>query len=126
MPSAAELAAQQEVTRAFIQERGAIALRLTPQVREPNGSGGFRLVAGPDRPPITCTLIPQSQFKGSAGPTRTADGEADNVEYILLAEVGATVQEDDFWEDGKWRWTVEYLLPDNGYEVKAAVSRYGT
>lgn len=119
-----ELAVQRRLTTAFIA-RNPTDIILTPNSRQSNGAGGWRKVAGTPRVSQTMSLIPQTQWRGGAEPTRTAEGEVDRIDYILVAEWNAVVAEDDTWTVGPVVYRVEFLFPSNGYEVKAGVTRHG-
>lgn len=119
-----ELESQRNLTSAFIA-RNPTTITLTPYLREANGSGGWRKVAQAPRAPITVTLIPQIQWKGTSEPVRTAEGEVDRFDYVLVAEWNAVVAEDDTFKIGTTDYRVAHLVPSNDYEVKAGVIRYG-
>lgn len=124
MSVASELEVQRKLTRDFIA-RNPVVITLTTQVKQSNGAGGWRKVAGSQRVPQTVTLIPQTGG-GGTGPTRTAEGEADIVDFVLLAEWDALVAEGDSWSVGPMTYRVEFVFPPNGYETRAGVKRYGT
>lgn len=118
-----ELETQRRLTRAFIDQRGAVEIAPIPRVRQSNGAGGWRLVDGLPRATIRATLIPAT---ATQGPTPTAEGEADAIDFILVAEFGAVVAEDDYWMANGYKYVVNFVAPPNGYEVKAEVTRHGT
>jgi hypothetical protein len=96
--SEAELKVNRANTEAFINAALSL-ITLIPYTRQMLGTGA-RLVPGPPRPTQKARLI--DQFGGFS----TAGGRA----------TGGDTGE---------RWEVWDLLPDNGYEKRAKVRRYG-
>lgn len=117
------LDAQKRLTEAFIAVDPRV-VTLIPQVKTSNGSGGFTLAPGIPRAPQTFTLL--AQAKGQEEPTKTEDGQVMRTDYVLVGKYNAAIAPLDYWIDGDSRYTVEYILPYNGYEVRAGVTRYGT
>lgn len=116
---------QRRLTEAFINV-APVQLALIPQTKAPNGSGGFTLTAGEPREPQTVTLLAQTRYKGQGEPVKTEDGKVMKTDYIMVGAYDLVVEEMDYWIDGDSRYEVQYVMPDNGYERRAGVTRYGT
>lgn len=120
-----ELALHRANTKAFI-DVNSVTLTLVPRVRQ-NTAYGTDLVNQAPRAPQVCRLIDQS---GTGSPTpgevRGADGRQRKVQYQLLMEYDATLGLYDCWTDDLGIiWEVAELFPDNGYERRGKVIRYG-
>lgn len=120
-----ELSAHRATTLAFISYNPTV-VNLVPRTRVKTGSG-TRLVEGPPRGPQTLRIIDQSSPKGpTPGMVIAGDGKQRKVEYQLLGPYNASIGLYDVWEDGNGiRWEIAEILPDNGYERRAQVVRYG-
>lgn len=123
--SEAELRVQRANTTAFI-DANPILLTLFPQERVKTG-GGTRLLALPARPAQKARLIDQTRTFGvQPGQLTAGDGRQRIVTYQLLMEWDAEIAKEDYWDDANGiRWVVLDLLPNNGYERRAEVNRYG-
>lgn len=125
MPS--EISVNRENTIRFIQQNPTDIVLLTRR-RQKDGFG-TRWVEGSTRESQTFRLIDQS---GSSRPVpgllpaSLPGGQQRKIEYMLLGKHDAVVEVGDYWVDeSDIRWEIEELLPDNGYEVRATVIRYG-
>lgn len=120
-----ELSAHRSVTDAFIAANPS-TVTLTPRERVKTGSG-TKLVEGLARPPQVMRIIDQSSPKGpTPGMVIAGDGKQRKVEYQLLGRWDALVGLYDVFTDPQGiRWEVAEILPDNGYERRAQVIRYG-
>lgn len=122
---AAYLDAQKRQTKAFI-DHSPVWITLIPREKTSDGAGGWTLSDGEPRPQQRFALIPQSETtRGVNLPRQTSDGLVQVFDYILLGEVGTVIGGKDYWVWGQARYEVEYLFPDNGYEVRAGVMRRG-
>lgn len=123
--SPAELRAQKRQTDAFIRAN-PILLVLTPQTLTKTGSG-TKFVPGTPRPAQRMRIIDQTRtFGAEPGTAVGADGKQRKMEYQLLGYHDAVIGLHDFWVDADGiRWEVADLLPDQGYERRAQVMRYG-
>lgn len=124
--SAAELKVNRANTTAFINANLSL-VTLTPYVRVMSGTGS-KMVAQPDRPTQRARIIDQFGGFVTAGGRQTgADATERQMEYQLLMEWDAVIGKYDRWTDDETgeRWEVWDLLPDNGYEKRAKVRRYG-
>lgn len=123
-PSAAELSVLRLNTNAFIAANPAM-VTLIPRVRHRGGSG-TRWEEKDPRPLQVARLIDQN---GGSGPTNIERGE-DAVQrkdqFQLLLPWDGEVELHDFWVDADGvRYEVTGILPSNGYEMRAAVTRFG-
>jgi len=122
---AAELAAHRANTRYFISVNPTL-LVLIPRIRIVS-STGVRLQDGVPRPEQVVRLIDQSSPSGPVpGEVRASDGKQRTVQYQLLGEWDAVFGLYDHWTDAQGiHWEIGDLIPDNGYERRARVVRYG-
>jgi len=125
MASDQELRFQRAQTLAFINANKS-ALTLTPRTRHRDGSG-TRWVSGEPREPQAMRLIDQSSNVGPVpGVVAASDGVQRIVVYQLVGEHDAVMALWDYWADvAGVRLEVAELLPDNGYEKRGLVIRYG-
>lgn len=123
-PSTAELNVNRLNTRAFIAANPTL-LSLTPRTPVRDGEGQ-RMIPGVPRVAQVARLIDQGTV-GAGGDVSTAqDGFQRKVGYQLLLPHDGVVGLYDYWVDAAGvRWEVNSLLPYNGYEVRAEVTRYG-
>lgn len=124
--SSAELQVHRLNTAVFISANPVI-IELIPRTRLRSGTG-TRWVDGEPRPSQVARLIDQSSASGSIpGVLTTADGVQRKHGYMLLLPWDGEVGIHDYWigEDGI-KWETVDLLPDNGYERRAEVIRYGS
>jgi hypothetical protein len=124
--SAVELKAQRANTLAFIEANLSL-VTLTPYTRSSTGSG-TRLSALPDRPTQKARIVDQFGGFSTAGGRQTgADATERQVEYQMIMLWDADVGKNDRWTDVETgeRWEVWDMLPDNGYEKRVKVRRYG-
>lgn len=122
--SGINLAVNRKLTKAFIAFN-PVTLVLTPRTKVKKPAGGFGWLDGAPRAAQVLTLIEQTGLSGQPKPVRTVDGVERIVEFELLGEYGAAIQDwDTFSYQGK-DWEVIDLYFDNGYEVRALVSARG-
>lgn len=121
----AEVRAQRRVTQAFIAAN-PVAVTLTPANYTRTPAGGKTRSDGPSRDEQMFRLIDQSTSSGSVpGPVRAADGINRTVTHMLLGYYDAIMEVGDRWEANGFTYEIVEMLPDNGYERRARVSRYG-
>jgi len=122
---AGELKMHRINTTAFIAANPT-SIALVPRTPVKSGTG-TRYVEGPPREAQTFRLIDQTRTFGSEpGTVLTLDGKQRKAEYQLLGEYTATIGLHDTWVDiDGIVFEVGNLLPDNGYEIRAQVVRYG-
>jgi hypothetical protein len=125
MASAGELQVNRVNTEAFIAANPSY-VALIPRTATKTGEG-ILYVDGPPRASQRFRLIDQSSTNGpQPGSIVGADGTQRRVDYQLLGKFDAIVGLNDYWVDAAGiRWEVAELLPDNGYERRARVVRYG-
>jgi hypothetical protein len=123
--SAIELEVNRTNTRAFIEANLSL-ITLVRQIKTITGTG-VKKTAVP-RPTQQARLVDQTRtFDASPGKLTGADSTSRQLQYQLVMLWDAEVAKDDYWLDGETgeRWDVKDLLPDNGYERRAEVMRYG-
>jgi hypothetical protein len=120
-PSAAELAINRLNTQAFIAAN-PLMLELIPRVMHRTGSGS-RWEEKDPRPIQVARLIDQ----GPDGDTQRGDDALQRKDrFQLLLPHDGIVELYDFWVDTSGiRYEVTGLLPSNGYERRAVVTRFG-
>lgn len=126
MSVTAEQKAQRRNTAAFIAAN-AIQLELIPRVRVKTASG-YSTTDGAPRAAQFFRLIDQSSIVGNIpGRLRSSEGEQRKITYQLLGYWDALWAVGDHWVDTATgaRFEIDELLPDNGYERRAKVIRYG-
>jgi len=123
--NANELRALKLNTSAFIAANPTV-LTLIPRTRVKSGTG-TRLYDGTPRDPQVFRIIDQSASNGpQPGTVKTSDGTQRKVEYQLLGMPTVSIGLYDTWTDAHGiRWEVAEILPDNGYERRAQVTRFG-
>lgn len=126
MSVAAELRAQRRQTAGFIAAN-AMQLELLPRIRTKTASG-YSTTYGDPRPAQYFRLVDQSTtFLGNVpGRLRSSEGEQRKITHQLVGYWDAQVEVGDKWVDALGaRYEVDEILPDNGYERRAKVIRYG-
>lgn len=120
-----EVKMQRRQTAAYI-EANPLEVALIPRVPVKTGTG-TTLTDQPPRPLQTFRLIDQSAPTGTQpGTVVGADGRQRKVEFQLLGNYDAQMGKYDYWVDSDGvRLELAELLPDNGYERRAQVVRYG-
>jgi len=120
-----ELRLHRKQTKAFI-DANPIALALVPRTSVNTGTGQ-KWTDGIQREVQTLRLIDQTPtFGPEPGTVLASDGRQRKAEYQLLGEHDAVVGKYDYWIDSAGiRFEVSNLIHRNGYEVRAAVIRYG-
>ncbi len=76
------------------------------------------------------TPRPSQRFKviwsGSQdGIVVTSQGKARRFDFILVGKHDAVIEIGDHWSSGDQFFQVEWIAPDNGYEIKAGGSSHG-
>lgn len=122
---AGELSLHRANTEYFIGVN-PISLVLIPRTRVNSGTG-TAYVDGAPRPAQTVRLIDQSSTSGpTPGEARAADGKQRKVQYQLLGRYDADFGIFDYWVDAQGiKWEIADLIPNNAYERRARVVRYG-
>jgi len=125
MATEQELRFQRAQTLAFIKAN-ASGLTLTPRSRHTDGSG-TRWVDGEPRESQVMRLVDQSI---NAGPVPGVIAASDGVQRIVVFQLvgvhDAIMALWDSWTDAAGvRLEIAELLPDNGYEKRGLVIRYG-
>lgn len=102
-------------------------IALIPQRRVRTASGGYDVIQDPARAPQVLRLIDLTTGYAtiSQPPQRTIDGVEHSVEFMLLGPWDSLMSRFDTWSSGGFRFEVTDLYPENGYERRAMVVRYG-
>lgn len=119
-PSAAELNIHRLNTNAFIAANPMV-VELIPRAKALSGTG-VKWQEGDARPLQVGRLIDTGER--SAQPAQ--DGVQRKDIFQLLLPFDGEVALDDYWISGGIRYEVTSILPYNGYERRAEVTRYGT
>ena len=120
-PSAAELAVQRNLTRAFIaaDPDNTVLVRRT---RTANGSGGWVLGAPTALPSQVTRLIP---LQSGAAERHTQDGKLVQPGYALLLEWDGDVKRGDQFALAGRRYEVVFVNENQSYELKGEVAYLG-
>lgn len=122
--SAAELAVNRLNTNAFIAAN-PMAVELIPRVMHRGGSG-TRWEEKEPRPLQVARLIDQNGGQGPTNIERGDDARQRKDQFQLLLPWDGEVEPNDFWVDADGvRYEVTGIIPSNGYERRAAVTRFG-
>lgn len=121
-----ELRNNRKNTSAFISAH-PITLSLVPVESTRTPAGGITLTSAPPRAKQTFRLIDQSSTGGNnPGLIRAGDGAQRKVTHQLLGAYDAEMAVGDYWLDAAGvRYEIVEMLPDNGYERRGQVYRYG-
>lgn len=122
----AERRAQRRNTQAFIASR-AFCIALIPSIKTKTASG-YTTSAGEPRREQFFALIDQSTTYGNVpGKLRSSEAGQRKIDHQLLGYWDADMEVGDHWDDGRGgRYEIDEMLPDNGYERRAKVIRYGS
>lgn len=120
-PDEIELSVNRRITTAFIRTQ-PVSLSLVPRQRVKKPSGGYQYEDMQARSPQVMRFV---EPPNPATPRRTADGTERRVEFLLLAEHDATIEQDDVFEHDGFQWEVVFLYHFNGWERRAEVARRG-
>lgn len=120
-----ELSVHRANTKAFIDANPS-QVTLTPRTAHKTGNG-VRYEEGAPRAAQTMRVIDQTRaFGPEPGTIVAGDGKQARLEYQLLGEWDAVIGKNDVWTDASGiQWVVIDLLPDQDYERRAQVMRYG-
>lgn len=120
--NAIELAVRRRNTLRFI-EADLTIISLVPNSKQ-WVDGTLKFVTGPPRDPQKFKLI----WAGDTGMVREVvdAGGVRHFDFTILGEHDATIAIGDTFDHGGNKFVVEYLYPDNGYEVKAGGTSHGS
>ncbi len=120
-PNPNELLVNRLNTNAFIAAN-PILVTLIPRMRSMTGTG-LKLIESDPRPAQVARLIDQT----TGNVQQAQDGIQRVDQFQLLLPFDGEVELNDYWEDAFGiRYEVTGILPNNGYERRAEVTRYGT
>lgn len=120
---AEELALQRKLTSAFIDTQ-PVMITLIPRTKQQQPGGGFKWVeADPANllPQRLRLIEPSTKFDVIT----TEDGRQRYIEFILLGEWDAVINQNDVFRHAGKRWEVVQLYFHNGWEHRAKVAQYG-
>lgn len=112
-------------TVAFIAADPTLVI-LIPRIKQKTGDGGFTFTDGTPRVAQAFKFIPQTGAGGDTGILPTADGEGRRYDFIMLGLWNSVCEIGDHWvDDNDQYWEIVGFIPDNEYEMRAAVSSTG-
>jgi len=103
---------------------GPVNVQLQRQVPvdKPGGGRDFTVVGIPMQ---VFRLINQTISNGiSYSPND--DGQVRRDDYVLIGRWDADIQPNDTWEDDSGSWKVDGIIPNTGYETRAAVTLFSS
>lgn len=122
------LAANRRLTKRFIDDDPHVIV-VHRRVRVGAPGGGFNMVDGPPRSPITVKFVYKgsaSSFAGAEGLQVTSDGQENRFDFTIVAEYDVDIEQGDWFDDDKnQRWEIKSEIPSNDYERRFGVSAYG-
>lgn len=118
-----EARAQRKVTEAFIAADSEVII-LTEQVRQSNGSGGFKMSAGPKRQPVVGRVVPVARG-GLPQERLTADGRSVPVEFFLVLPYDAEIGVYDRFTSRGRQFEVVHVQEKRDYQTKAELVTRG-
>jgi hypothetical protein len=118
-----ELNVQRKLTKAFIDTMPR-SLVLTPRTRSTTIAGGYVYVLGTPKPAQVLRLVEADRGQ-LEDPIRTQDGLERSNAYMLLGEWDADIEVDDIFTFEGDDFTVIQMYYDNGWEIRAKVTRHG-
>jgi hypothetical protein len=107
-------------TKRFIDSDPTVVSLITPVSMMVNGTKIANYTE--DREPQTFKII----WQGDDGIVRETPGGARRFNFILLGEYDAELAIGDFWQVDEQKFVIEYIFPNNGYEVKAGGVSHGS
>ena len=97
-----------------------IILQRRVAVEKPGGGSDFTTMAIPMQQFRLTNQTIQNGINYSANDDQMARRDL----YILIGKWDADIQINDWWNDTSGQWKVDGLLPNNGFEVRAAVTAF--
>lgn len=119
--TAIELALNKKLTKWFI-ETDPTTLVLVPLVKVDRPGGAKKMENGTPRAAQDFKII----YPGGDGIVVTSDGTTRRFDFIILGEYDANLAIGDHWTESNQHYSVEYLFPFNGYEVKGGGVSHGS
>jgi hypothetical protein len=104
----------------ILDDPTSVILGRIVSVAMPGGGHDYPKV---DLPAQLCRIVNQTNDDGIEYSSND-DGQARKFIYTTLWEWDSDVQINDVWEDGDKQYSVEGLLPANGYEIRAIVTAF--
>jgi len=106
-------------TKRFIDSDPTVITLITPVEAMVNGTKVANYTE--DRAAQTFKII----WQGEDGIVREIPGGVRRFNFVIVGEYDAELAIGDFWETGDQKHVIEYVYPDNGYEVKAGGVSHG-
>jgi hypothetical protein len=116
---AVERSIHRKNTKRFIDSDPTVITLTTPVSAVVNGTRVANY--SEERNPQTFKII----WQGDDGVVREIPGGTRRFNFILLGEHDAELAIGDFWQVDEQKFVIEYVFPDNGYEVKAGGVSHG-
>lgn len=117
---AVEKSIHRKNTKRFIDSDPTVISLITPVNAIVNGTKVANYTE--DRAAQTFKII----WQGDDGVVRETPGGTRRFNFIILGEYDAELDIGDFWQVGDQKFVIEYVYPNNGYEVKAGGVSHGT
>jgi hypothetical protein len=122
------LAVNRKLTKYFIDD-DPHEIKVHRRTEVPAPGGGFNMVDGPERSPITVKFVYKgsaSSFAGAEGLQVTSDGQENRFDFTIISEWNADIEQGDWFDDDNGqRWEIKSEIPSNDYERRFGVSAYG-
>jgi len=112
-----------DLTHMYITENPT-EITLVPRQSVRSASGGVQWSSAPARSPQTVRLV-ESSSQSNGGLQKASDGFQLERMWMLLMEWDASIAPNDRFTAQGAQWEVVDIMPENGYERRASVRRYG-
>lgn len=119
MANTISLDMNRKLTEWFINDDPTV-LTLKSKVESRVG-GVKKFTEGPQIKPQTVKVI----YPGGDGIYVNAEGTTRRFDFIIVGLHTADLKVGYYWEEGDQRYTIEYIMPYNGYEVKVGGVTHG-
>lgn len=113
---------QRRLTSAFIAQK-PVTITFTPHVKADDGTGGYTKTSGATRDPQVVTLVEPSD-SGYRTPTAGEQGSETAIDFLLVGQYDMLIAKGDTFTYDGHDFRVVTLMPANGYETRALVSRF--
>lgn len=117
-----ELKVQRDQTRAFIDANHEVIV-LTPRLKVKTSTGGTAWENQPVREPQKFHVGERNSTARTD--TRVPGGERREEEFTLVGLWDSVIEANDIFDLGGAQWEVAKVEWENGYERRAAVTRFG-
>lgn len=117
------LAANRRLTEHFIAHDPTM-IALVPHTKFATGDGGYEILPGTPKDSQTFKLI--AVISNWDGITHAEYADVRNWAYILIAKWDADIAIGDTWQDGDTNYRITAILQASDYEIRCAVTSFGT